>query len=96
MFISPEEREVGINWREVDREVEIWTTSPMWKERFERMGFDLKVTEEDRGEPYAWAFFCLLKDFRIGKKKKLNLSEEQRAKLRERAKRTIAHPKVGS
>jgi len=95
MFISPEEREVGINWREVDREVEIWTTSPMWKERFERMGFDLKVTEEDRGEPYAWAFFCPLKDFRIGKKKKLNLSEEQRAKRAECMKRVRASLKRG-
>jgi len=96
MFISPEEREVGINWREVDREVEIWTTSPIWKERFERIGFELRVTEEDRGEPYAWAFFCPLKDFRIGKKKKLNLSEEQRKAIGERLKKGSASKKIGS
>jgi hypothetical protein len=70
MGIAPEERDVLINWGEDDEEVEIWTTSPKWKERFEEMGFELKITQKYKGEPYAWAFFCPLKEFRIERKRK--------------------------
>jgi hypothetical protein len=69
MFERDKGKQILIEWREKSKKVELWTTSPMWKERFEKMGFALKDVEYDREKPLAWTFTCPVKEFRFERKK---------------------------
>jgi len=87
MYLTKEEREMVITWTEADEEVELYTTSRIAKTWCEKAGFELRETKEDNGKTYLWVYYCPVKEFRLGKKKKYNLSEEERTKRAEHLKR---------
>jgi len=90
MYLTKGERELIITWTEADEEVELYTTSRIAKAWCDKAGFELRTAQEGEGKVDFWIYYCPVKEFRLGKKKKLNLSEEQRAKRAEHLKRVRA------
>lgn len=86
--MSPAEKETTINWSEADQEVSIFTSSKSVATYCIKQKLELRDERKNqKGRTIGWEFFIPAKDFCFGKKKKMNLSPEQKQKLAERLKK---------
>jgi len=86
MKLTKEERELVLTWTEADDKVEIYTTSTKAKSWCEKARFTLERVERYNNKPYCWIFSCPVTEFRFGKRKRYDLSEEEKKQRAERLK----------
>ena len=76
------EQETIVNFNEDDETVSIYTASPIQKRRIEKFRTaELVSVDTQKGKPIAWHYLMPKKSFFYGSRRKLSLSDEQKANL---------------
>ena len=86
------ERETTIVYNEAEDEAQIWSASPSFQRRMEKMGVTpTRTAERERGNVSAW-YTVPRKWVVVRKPRTVHLSEERKEQMRQVAKRRFSPP----
>ena len=82
------EQETVVAWNREEDEVSIYTANQTDCNKCRKLGLiPVRIEKDTEGQEVGWFFMMPRSEFRWGKKRKVNITDEQRAKAAERLSR---------